>query len=608
MNIFKQKNSIKKLLVFLLCTLLTIPNVFINPSKIHASNLSHLEQQINIINGEFFTTNATDSPTDNSLGLIHFDSSDYTGATVYFEAVIRCQSCSGGNNRVTADLYDDGGASQTSVVTSNNNYTRVRSNSLSLSTDDFTARFKLDATSGTAYIKAARLVIVQSATQITDTQTQIEAGNFENTNNTSATSLTAPKYYSYTDTRFSGTHTAYFEATIKASGTSTAYAELYNRTDGSTVTESTVSTTTTSGYVRVRSTQLSTNWDTSNSDEYEVRIRTSGGADTAYLSNAKIIIDQTQAGGIGKVEVTHDFVTSERTQTNTSYTQESFLNQFNPTSFDGTNSLNIYLEAVIKTTGSTAYAALYDATGTNIIDDPTNSEIASTATSYTRTRTSNLASNADWPASATNLDTILKASNSNTTSVSLSRLIIQAATVDPSFTFTLEGVASSTATNGVSTTVTTTISTVPFGIVGVNTPVYAAHKLSIVSNDANSRYTVEVRLANQLQGQYPGNNIDPFIGSSASWNSPQTWSSPSGNTLNVNTGWIGANTSDTDVNGWTSGSGKFGPLDTAGIEIMRNNSGADEANIYVTYALEVNVNQPADTYAGQLIYSVLPVY
>ena len=168
--------------------------------------------------------------------------------------------------------------------------------------------------------------------------------------------------------------------------------------------------------------------------------------------------------------------------------------------------------------------------------------------------------------------------------------------------------AESTSTNGITTSVATTITSIPFGNVTVNTPVYAAHKLTVSTNDATTKYTVDVHLVSTLQGQYPGNNIDPFVGSGATWSLPQTWTSPTGTVASTDTGWLGANTSDTDVAGWSSGSGKFGPLDTTPIEVMRNNSGVSESNIYVTYAFEVNVNQPADTYYGQLIYNVLPVY
>src|SRR3990172_3634280 len=84
-------------------------------------------------------------------------------------------------------------------------------------------------TSGTGYIRAARLRIIQNdATRITDTQTQIELGDDQIITATSYGELTNPKYYLYCDNAtapcnkqaFSGTKSAYFEASLKGEGSS----------------------------------------------------------------------------------------------------------------------------------------------------------------------------------------------------------------------------------------------------------------------------------------------------------------------------------------------------------------------------------------------------
>ncbi|MBU1110106.1 glycosyltransferase, partial [Patescibacteria group bacterium] len=55
-----------------------------------------IEQQINIIDQVYTsTTTETFLPTDNSLGLILWDGTKYNGASVYFEAIIRCVGCTG---------------------------------------------------------------------------------------------------------------------------------------------------------------------------------------------------------------------------------------------------------------------------------------------------------------------------------------------------------------------------------------------------------------------------------------------------------------------------------------------------------------------------------
>src|SRR5262249_4614520 len=115
------------------------------------------------------------------------------------------------------------------------------------------------------------------------------------------------------------------------------------------------------------------------------------------------------------------------------------------------------------------------------------------------------------------------------------------------------------------------------------------------------------KMVTQMTGVYSANNIDPFI---APWGTPTTWTDPTGSTPNDNTGWVGANTTDTDVTGWSaSPSQKFGTISaTANIVMQKSSSDNGSAPVYVTYAIEANVFQPADTYTGTLIYNALPTY
>ncbi len=762
------KSKATTIINFLMAILIvSLPYISPNPVKADIS-LSALEQQINILDGEYTTQNGTDSPTDNSFGLVYFDSADYTGDLVYFEAVIRCSSCSGGNSQVTASLYTDDGSEITTINTSSSTYTRIRSTNLSLSADEYTVRFKRDATSGDAYIKAARLVVIQNSASITDTQTQIEMGYAESKTTSTPTSLLAPKYYTYDDSKFSGTKNAYLEATIRldgntdtqdlyfdnydsggeewettpsnmtngstanyaftatdgdiqlltsntddasdhgtitavevraygyqtdgadgqvflrpvfggsddgdnhtftpnegsgsagyssyydittdtnapstwtwsdvdnldldvefnqgASGTNTAaisrvdlrvtyedntitgHARLYNITNGQVVTNSVISTSSNS-YQRIRSSALTTNWDTVNADEYEVQIYSSNAAYPIYIRNAKIIIDQTEANGINRVETVQQQINTSRSQTNTIYTQESYLNQFDPNNFDGGNSLKAFFEATMTTNAGTGDIRLYNDSDSDPVDTPTDSELTTSSTgSYERNRSSNLANNSDWPTEAKNFDSILRASSGNTVTVSNSWLILQVAAAEPSITFRIQGVSASTLNNGVTTTVASTATTIPFGHIAISTPSYAAHQLNVTTNDASTGYTAYVRLSSQIQGLYPANNIDPFTASSATWSNPQTWTTPTGTTSNVDTGWIGANITDGDVNGWSSSSGRFGPIDTNYVEIMTSSQGEASDEDFITYGFESNIHQPADLYSGTLIYLFLPEY
>jgi hypothetical protein len=184
------------------------------------------------------------------------------------------------------------------------------------------------------------------------------------------------------------------------------------------------------------------------------------------------------------------------------------------------------------------------------------------------------------------------------------------ARVDPTFTFVVSLVADATSHNGITTSVASTYNTLPFGNLTAGTPKYAAHQLNVTTNTENG-YTVNMKMLTQMTGVYTANNIDPFVGNSAVWGTPQDWTHPNGNTPNTNTGWIGANTTDADVAGWSGQpmTGKFGPVESTDDEVMRGlRSDSGATPVYVTYALEANVFQPADTYTGTIVYNALPTY
>ena len=751
----------KKIISYLLLLSLFFYSYWLKPVSqvLAAHGLEKFEQQINISNGEFSTTNTTDSPTDNSLGLISFDSAQYDGDVVYFEALMKCVTCSGGNSRVSASLYNDSGSSAATVTTTSGSYTLVRSGSIAPAADDYTVRFKLDATSGTAFIKAARLIIVQTnTTGITDTQTHIEVGHYENTTATSATEITAPKYYVYDDSKFSGTKNAYFEATIKTTGSSTtgayyfdtydtgteewsttpanmadndtgtyaatstnsdvelltgnsnagtnlgtitavevraftyqnndttgtltlrpvfsgssdgnnhdvtppqdvgawsayqtittdtnapgtwtwsdvqnlnldvvwnqnagsntgfvssvqvrvtyedntviAYAQLYNKTNSTIVATVTSSA---ESYARIRSSALTSNWDTGNPDQYAVRIYTSSGANIAYLGNAKIVIDQTESGGVKELELAHQLVTTERTQTNTSYTQETFTQSYTPGSFETPHTRKVYFDTTIKTSGGTGYAQLYNISDTDAIDTSVTSEVTTTSTSYEQKLSSNLGRNSDWPTATKSLDAIIKASSSQTAYISSARILIEIANLDPSLTLSIAGVASGQTHNSITTSITSTSTTLPFGNITPGTPKYGAHEIAITTNDSVETFAVLVRLSALIQGLYPGNNFDPFVGNSATWSSPQSWIEPTGTVANSNTGWFGANTTDTTLSGWSGGGSIFGPIGVTDTVIVQSSTGLTKTE-YITYGIEANAAQPADLYSGTRIYTVI---
>ncbi|MBI4058010.1 hypothetical protein HY405_01715 [Candidatus Microgenomates bacterium] len=400
------------------------PAPTVNYEATIASGANALEQQINIIDQVFTTTSCTAVPTDNSLGLIRWDGSKYNNETVYFEVVI---AGNGTESDANAALYTSSGTivSGSTVTKINGGYAVKRSNAITLSDNtDYTVRIDGDFGSCTALIKFARLIVVQSnSSGITDTQTQVEVGNNETSTATSDTQLTDKKIYRYTSGAFSPSPTVYFEATLSNdTADQTAYASLYTNgaSCSSQVTSSEVSVTGTT-WTRVRSSAITLVDGT----DYMVCVRAS--ANTARIANAKIVLDQSDVSGIVAVETIQQSANTLATDTDDSYTGQTYDNSFVDSRFPGVTSY--YFEATIKTSAGTGYAKL---TNDSSAADVDSSEVTTTSTSYTRARSSAL-TDTDLLQDGGYMDTYLKnsAASGNTTSVANSWLVIQVSGMQP---------------------------------------------------------------------------------------------------------------------------------------------------------------------------------
>lgn len=136
------------------------------------------------------------------------------------------------------------------------------------------------------------------------------------------------------------------------------------------------------------------------------------------------------------MEIIHHYVNTLATDTDSTYTDQDYLNQYDPGNFVG-GTFTYNFEATLKTSAGTGYAKLKNDTDGNEIDDdagcsgdgnPT-SEITTDGTDdndYDRIKSAALGAACDWPTAAKNMDTIAKnsAASGNTTSVSNSWLII----------------------------------------------------------------------------------------------------------------------------------------------------------------------------------------
>ena len=223
---------------------------------------------------------------------------------------------------------------------------------------------------------------------------------------------------------------------------------------------------------------------------------------------------------------------------------------------------------------------------------------ASTATCYVRINTY-----AD--------STLVTSRDDGVVSMTITQGVSVSARVDPTFTFQVVGVAGDgiITRNGTTMTsgITTTVTTIPFGNLTAGAEKFAGHDLTVVSN-TDGGYNVTTKMATNLTGNaYPSYDIDPFTGNGATVSSAQTWLLPTGGTAGVNTGWLGIGTNDTGVPGRAANS-FFSLRSDATTLVMTSTTATTGESNEIAFGVEVNSSQPADNYTGILIYNAIPVY
>ncbi len=188
------------------------------------------------------------------------------------------------------------------------------------------------------------------------------------------------------------------------------------------------------------------------------------------------------------------------------------------------------------------------------------------------------------------------------------------ATLDPSMSMIISGVAAGQTNDGivVSTGDSSTYNTLPFGHMAVNTIYDTAQEIQVYTN-AQHGYTVTMAMTTPMTGSVGSNQISPFTANSATWLAPVAWTAPTGTTPNTNTAWIGGNTTDgTRVGGGVGGSQggnqTFGPVNTTPVNVSLSNQPDNGTAVFVSYQLQANPYQPADTYTGVLQYNATPTY
>lgn len=176
-------------------------------------------------------------------------------------------------------------------------------------------------------------------------------------------------------------------------------------------------------------------------------------------------------------------------------------------------------------------------------------------------------------------------------------------TAGSNLTFTVSGVASSTATEGVVTDITTTPTELSYGLLPFGTEIDAAHRIS-VSTNASEGYQVFMYFDQLLTNGY-GTTIENVTGTNAVPSGWLTGCAPEAPSC------FGYHVGDDTLAG---GSARFSPSDSyAGVssilsEIMHSSVPVSNESHDIVYRIFVRVGQESGTYESGIRYIAVPVF
>jgi hypothetical protein len=201
----KFKNIISKILVLIMVLTMALGTF---PENVLAANIK-IRQEINIIDGYM---GAASGSYATSSEIININTTKYTSATYYFEVVASTSAS------LASNIYlkrTTGATVATAVIpTLTTSYTRIRSSSFSPTAGSNDYQIVIGNEAGaTKGAIAARVVILQDAVSLDNTETQIEIGNNETYSSTTLSPLGSPKYWYYDSSKWDGSKTFYAEAT-----------------------------------------------------------------------------------------------------------------------------------------------------------------------------------------------------------------------------------------------------------------------------------------------------------------------------------------------------------------------------------------------------------
>ena len=206
------------------------------------------------------------------------------------------------------------------------------------------------------------------------------------------------------------------------------------------------------------------------------------------------------------------------------------------------------------------------------------------------------------------------AADDSIVSLTVTQAVTVSARVDPTLTFRIAGIdpTGTTTVNGSTLTsgITPTETTLPFGNLTAGTPKYLGHSLTVTTNATNG-YDITAIMSANMTGSAYGDDIDPFTGNSASFTADESWLEPTGTASGTDTGWLGVGTDDTEVSNrapTSANNNLFFSLGTTATTVAEHTTSASSEIDNLVFGIEVNSYQEADNYTGTMRYQILPVY
>lgn len=199
---------IKKIIIFILIFSMAVPIGFSIPTPAFAAN-TKIRQEVNITDAYYYAAANTYST---SSEIVAITDNNYSSPTYYFEVVASTTAATTAS--VSLVNATSSAIVKTISITGGNTYQRYRSTSF-LPNASTTVEYKvvLNNENVGKGIIASRIVVLQDAAIISNTETQIEMGNNETYTSMATSTFASPKYWYYDSTKWNGSPTFYAEVT-----------------------------------------------------------------------------------------------------------------------------------------------------------------------------------------------------------------------------------------------------------------------------------------------------------------------------------------------------------------------------------------------------------